>query len=362
MIKKEYLITLLELYYYNVDRVWDEILKNDLSNMDHDSFYLFLSKLIKDKRQNSLFTLNEIQSSIKKTSRIMDYCLNSKIPIEILTFEDDRFPKQRVETLSKSEKPIVLYALGDTSLLKQASIAIIGTREVDPEYFDIGIKVSKELSYNYVIVSGLALGCDTAAHQGALAGSKKTIAVLANGLNTIYPSQNKTLANQIYVSGGLLISEYPPYTAIKPYYFARRDRLQASFSDAILVLETGIKSGTMITVGFGKEYSKPIYVIPPLGLEGLNDKGNHELLKDSYSMPFDISSLHNFSISSTPAKENVQIIKPYKYKKDDLIFNKITDNNNIVYQHNDMIFKKIPSNLVIVFEDDQIIVARDVKK
>ena len=252
MINKHYLITLLELYYYRQSRVWEEIERNDLASMDDRSFSLYLKTLIKDKRKKDTFDILEINKAIEKAKKIVDYCKHNKVPIEIISFESANYPTNKFNTIPKSDNPVILYVVGNSKLLKLDSVAFIGSRNTDSIYYDLGIQYAKKLAKKYIIVSGLARGSDTAGHEGALL-SGKTVAVLANGLDKVYPKENKDLANKIYVNGGALISEYPPYSMTKPYFFAQRDRLQAALSKAIVVLETGIKSGTMITIDYAKK-------------------------------------------------------------------------------------------------------------
>ena len=98
------------------------------------------------------------------------------------------------------------------------------------------------------VVSGLAEGCDTAAHRGCLRGHGTTVAVMAHGLHTVYPASNRDLAEEIVANDGCLVSEYPPDTRAQRSYFVERDRLQSALSRAVLVIETDVEGGTMHTV------------------------------------------------------------------------------------------------------------------
>jgi len=109
-----------------------------------------------------------------------------------------------------------------------------------------------------VLVSGLARGCDTAAHVGCLAAEGQTVAILAHGLNTIYPPENYGLAEQIIEMGGCLLSEYPPNERPKPKYFVERDRLQSGLSGGVIIVETDLKGGAMHTARFCVEEKKPL--------------------------------------------------------------------------------------------------------
>ncbi|MDW5290975.1 DNA-processing protein DprA [Formosa sp. PL04] len=142
------------------------------------------------------------------------------------------------------------------------TVAVIGTR--NPTEFGIqeGYKLTKHfVENNFTIVSGLALGCDTVGHSCCLEHKGRTIAVLPNGVDKIYPKQNTKLASEIIKNGGALISEYPPGTAPKRNYFVERDRLQRELSNGICIIETKTKGGTMHTYKFVKKQNKQVGLV-----------------------------------------------------------------------------------------------------
>lgn len=138
--------------------------------------------------------------------------------------------------------PLVLYSRGNTKLLKQPGIAIVGTRKATQN----GITIAKRLAIacveqNISVISGLALGIDAAAHSGALSN---TIAVLASGLHEATPSQNARLGSDILNNGGLWVSQHPPGTSARKENFVPRNRIQVGLSGASIIVESEIKSGT----------------------------------------------------------------------------------------------------------------------
>jgi DNA processing protein len=176
--------------------------------------------------------------------------------------------------------PKELYFLG--SLLKKDDIpiAIVGTRKATKK----GLEITKNISFNlskrgFTIVSGLAKGIDTVAHKSALKAGGKTIAVLANGLDTIYPKENKKLAKEIILQGGGIISEYPEKTELKPYRFLERNRIVSGISIAVLIIEAPIRSGTLSTANHGLKQGKEIFVIPG-SVDNINYQGSHKLIRD----------------------------------------------------------------------------------
>lgn len=185
--------------------------------------------------------------------------------IGILTCADSRYPdmlSSLVDENGKNTVPAVLYYRGDLSAAGKPGIAIIGTREPTPE----GVKVGHILGGMFAkagfnIVSGLALGCDTSGHKGALDAGGVTTAFLGHGLDTIYPEENRELAEEIVASGGILFSEYPVGTPVSRYNLVARDRLQAGLSRATIVIQTDEKGGTMHAANATLASKKPLYVV-----------------------------------------------------------------------------------------------------
>lgn len=179
--------------------------------------------------------------------------------INVLTTLDPHFPSSLREI---PDPPFVLYALGNIQLLNEPSIAIVGTRIPTSYGRQVSFHLAKDLARaGFVIVSGLAKGIDAEAHKGAIASGNGTIAVLGNGIDVIYPSQNKHLYTEI-LNDGLLLSEYPPGTQPSKYTFPERNRLISGLSLGIVVVEAAGKSGTSITVECALDQGKDVYSVP----------------------------------------------------------------------------------------------------
>jgi DNA processing protein len=144
------------------------------------------------------------------------------------------------------DAPPVIYYRGNLSTLAQVpGLAVVGTRKATRNGLVIAERISRHFAENgWVIVSGLAMGIDAAAHRGSLLGGGKTIAVLAHGLSTVYPKTNAALADEILASGGLLLSEYPAGVPAKPEQFVLRNRIQIGLSVGSVIVEGEEKSGT----------------------------------------------------------------------------------------------------------------------
>ena len=169
-------------------------------------------------------------------------------------------PNEKFEDLAAP--PIALLCKGDTSLLGQKSISIVGTRNPSP----YGIRVATEIAAQFVdrewvVVSGGAYGIDSAAHKGALLAEGETIAVLASGLDVIYPAGNARLFSEITESG-LLLSEYMPGVPALPHRFLNRNRLIAALGKGTMVVEAAFRSGALRTAYNAKDLNRIVMAIP----------------------------------------------------------------------------------------------------
>ena len=198
----------------------------------------------------SSYDKRELDSSIENMQR------NG---IEIVTIFSDEYPEKLRDL---PDRPLILYAKGDLSLANQKSVAVVGTRMPSNYGRIVTEKFSEKLAQSgLVVVSGLCYGVDEIAHKKTLAVGGKTIAVVGSGFNNIYPATNTTLSLEI-AERGLLLSEYPPSFKPKRYTFPRRNRIVAGLSDGVLIVEAGIKSGTIHTKEYALEYGKDIFAVP----------------------------------------------------------------------------------------------------
>ena len=195
--------------------------------------------------------------------------------LKIIHKNDECFPKN---FLKLTDCPEFIFVLGNERILNDFSIAIVGARKASYESKEIAKQVAKELAENNItVVSGLAIGIDSAAYIGALGANNKTIAILGNGLDRIYPRENKKLALQIVENGGAIISEQLPGTEPLPINLNRRNRLISALSEGVLIIEAKQRSGSLITAEYAKKQDKKLFVIPG-GLYDTNYEGSNELL------------------------------------------------------------------------------------
>lgn len=177
--------------------------------------------------------------------------------------------------------PEKLYLMGNIVLLKEEkTVAIIGARAADRKGCDKAYALAADFAKKgYVVVSGLALGCDSAAHRGCLAAHGKTIAIVGSGLDIVHPVVNKDLQEMILNQGGLVISEYPIGVKATPKNLVLRNRLQAALSQMVVVAQCPAKSGTLYTVNFARRYGKEVRAAQ-FGYHNEATAGNDMLLRD----------------------------------------------------------------------------------
>lgn len=198
-----------------------------------------------------------------------------KNKIQIITFFDDEYP-----ALLKNiyDPPILLYVKGVLPEDSVPKVAIVGSRIASLYGQRMAKQIAAELAEaGAVIVSGLALGIDAAAHEGALLPKGITCAVLGSGLAQIYPTQNKKIADRI-IERGALISEYPVQMLPKPQFFPVRNRIISGLSHGVLVIEAGDRSGALITADLALEEGREVFALPG-NVDSDRSKGTNSLLK-----------------------------------------------------------------------------------
>ncbi len=206
--------------------------------------------------------------------------------IQIFSIYDQAYP-QRLRTIP--DPPAVLFVKGSLDALDAPkSLAIVGTRQPTSFGEQVAQKSARSaVERNFVVVSGLAHGCDAIAHMSCIESSGIGVAVLAHGLDKVYPVANRDLAFGLLDRGGCLVSEYP--VGMKPMRstFVERDRIQSGLSHAVLVIETDQKGGTMYTVKFAREQRRRIACIDhPSHLRSENKaRGNRKLINDGWAEP-----------------------------------------------------------------------------
>ncbi len=218
---------------------------------------------------------DEIRSAVDFANELIYECEQKRI--NCITYLDKNFP----ESMNFKDAPILIFYQGDlNSLNSPKRVAVIGSRQPSSVGRDFAYNSAKTLAENnFVVISGLAVGCDTQAHLGCLSGGGKTVAFLPSGLSSIYPHANQFLAEKILSQNGCLMTEYNHREKVQPYKFIERDRLQSATCDFVIVSNFSPLGGTIHTLDYCQKYRKTIYSSPSIYKESI--KGFEMLDKKS---------------------------------------------------------------------------------
>lgn len=208
--------------------------------------------------------------------------------MKVLKAEDADYP---LILKNIHEYPPQLWVTGDESVLRKPNmVAIVGSREATTYGIETAKKIASELArIGFIIVSGMAGGIDTAAHEGALEVGGKTIAVLGTGICKTFPASNKFLRKKIETNG-CVVSELPPEFPGAGWTFPRRNRIISGLSLGVVVVEAGLKSGSLITARFAKEQGRKIFAVPGLITSKLSE-GTHYLIQTGAKLITQISDI-----------------------------------------------------------------------
>ncbi|MFN7118215.1 MAG: DNA-processing protein DprA [Saprospiraceae bacterium] len=198
-----------------------------------------------------------------------------KNQIRVLFYLDDAYPEKLKHY---SDSPILLFYKGNADLNTSRVVAIVGTRQPTPQ----GIAFCEELveglkPYNVLILSGLAYGIDVTSHRKSVEIGVPTVAALGHGFQTIYPAQHRSVAERMCEHGGLL-TEFPSNTLPDREHFPMRNKIIAGLCDALVVIETAIRGGSMITAHMANEYNKDVFAVPGR-VQDKNSQGCNHLIK-----------------------------------------------------------------------------------
>jgi DNA processing protein len=196
--------------------------------------------------------------------------------ILLLTWNDDNYPRLLKEI---DQPPPVLYVRGELRPEDEWAVAVVGTRRITPYGRQVTEEIAGALARNGItIVSGLARGVDSVAHQAALNAGGRTLAVLGTGVDLIYPPENRRLAEQV-IAQGALISDYPPGTSPEGQNFPPRNRIISGLSLAVVIIEAGLGSGALITASFAAEQGREVFAVPG-NILSPQSQGTNRLIQD----------------------------------------------------------------------------------
>ena len=255
--------------------------------------------------------------------------------VQVLTLNDARYPQRLREC---PDAPLVLYYKGVADLNQSRVISIVGTRFCTAYGQDLVRRFIIDLRTHCphaLIVSGLAYGIDVAAHRNALENGYETVAVLAHGLDTLYPSRHANTAKKMLYQGGLL-TEYPTHTNVDKGNFVRRNRIVAGISDATILVESAAHGGGLITTRIARDYSRDVFAFPgPVGAQF--SEGCNNLIRDNGAAL--ISSADDF-VRAMGWEEDALRAKAQKNGIERQLFPELTDEEKLVVEalqkHNDL--------------------------
>jgi DNA processing protein len=221
------------------------------------------------KTAHSLITFPALESARRELER------SESLGIRIVVEGEPGYPEQLAEIPSQ---PPVLYLRGEWGEEGQPHIAIVGSRRCTEYGKEIAGRLAFDLArHGLTVVSGMALGIDTAAHKGAIAAGGRTVAVWGSGLDVLYPPQNRKLAEEI-ARQGAIVSEFPLGTAPLSGNFPRRNRIISGLSLGVVVVEAGEKSGALLTADFASDQGREVFAVPgSIYLQG--SRGCHRLIR-----------------------------------------------------------------------------------
>ena len=233
---------------------------------------------------------------------------------------------------SIAKVPNTLYYCGELPSTPVKSVAIVGSRKPTPYGKSVTEKIVHTLAeHNVTIISGLALGIDSIAHRAALKFNTPTIAVMARGLNGIYPASHFSLSREIVKAGGALISTYPADMPAQPYHFLERNRIISGLSSIVIVTEAAVKSGTLNTASHALEQGKDVFAVPG-NITSPMSAGCNRLIRQGAQPLIDTSDI--LSALGIKSQKTTPQIPVRKNKTEQLIINAILagakDTNKII--------------------------------
>lgn len=262
-------------------------------------------------------------AKIKKQSVDVDTLQDEwvKKNIKLCSYWDDTYPEPLKNSMNP---PVILFYRGSLEDTGEC-LAIVGARKASNYGKNIAMMFGKDLAKNDVtVVSGAAKGIDTAAHQGALSVEHgKTIAVLGCGVDVVYPRENEKLLASI-AEHGAVVSEYMPGTQPNPKFFPARNRIISGLSRGVIVVEAGVKSGSLITAEFALEENRDVFAVPG-SIFSNESKGCHKLLKQGAALVENVSDIFAEYKVQRVTKKKVGLISRKLSEEEKLIYDSLDD-------------------------------------
>ena len=249
---------------------------------------------------DSLSSWESVVDLTKELARIHDFGAT------VLTMEDAEYPALLREI---HNPPTVLYVWGKLESRDHHAVGVVGSRRTSHYGLECAKKISYQIAYaGLTVVSGLARGIDTAAHQGALAAKGRTVAVLGTGLHHLYPSENQALAEKI-ISSGAVITEFPMETTPDRQTFPMRNRIISGWGFGLLVVEAGLNSGALISASQAGEQGRNLYAIPG-PIDRPTSQGTNRLIQQGAKLVMSVDDILEDVQALFPKAPTLQPSKP----------------------------------------------------
>ena len=228
---------------------------------DEEQIFKESAKNLEKIQGISFRLINEIKSKEVLRKAEEELAFVSKNNLQLLFFTSPEYPERLTHCV---DAPILLYVKGDSNLNYKKVVSIVGTRNATPQGYEVCKQFVRDLSAkfsNIIVVSGLAYGIDICAHRAALENGVPTAAVLAHGLDRIYPAMHRKTAIDM-LDAGALVTEFPSGTQPERFNFVRRNRIVAGLADALVVIESSSKGGSLITAEIANSYYREVFAVP----------------------------------------------------------------------------------------------------
>ncbi|MGZ3514075.1 MAG: DNA-processing protein DprA [Thermodesulfobacteriota bacterium] len=220
--------------------------------------------------------VGEIRNGPQEKIVERELSLLQRVEGKVVTLKDDDYPKRLKDIY---DPPALLYVRGELRREDELAVAIVGSRKTAPYGRWMTEKIGEDLArHGVTVVSGMARGIDSLAHKGAIQGGGRTIAVLGCGVDVVYPSENRSLFQQI-VEHGAVLSEFPMGSPPEGGHFPKRNRIISGLSIGVVIVQASAESGSLITAGYALEQGREVFAVPGnVGAEG--SRGTNQLIKD----------------------------------------------------------------------------------
>jgi DNA processing protein len=284
-----------------------------------------LKEMIPEVSPRLLSGLKDLGDAMKRAETEWEY--DQRYGIQVITMNDSRYPQRLKEC---EDAPLVLFYMGTADLNQQRVINIVGTRHCTAYGQDLIRRFVQELRQycpQVLIVSGMAYGVDIHAHREALQNGYETVAVLAHGLDYLYPQQHKATAKEMLTQGGLLTEHFTQTNAEK-MNFVRRNRIVAGMSDACILVESAARGGGLITCRLSREYNRDVFAFPGR-IGDTYSEGCNNLIRDNGAAL--INSAEDF-IHAMGWEEDVALVKAQQQGIERSLFPELSPDETAVFE------------------------------